>query len=640
MERKFSCPSCGAANEVTNPGILMKVCGFCKTAIYWDKESALRAGSKSMDLPSSSRFRLGATGKIKGESFTVLGRLHYAHAQGKWDEWFIEMSDGEIKWLSEDEGELFVETPLNLISPVPGPGELKPGQEIPLNDRLGVVEEIGEARCLGGEGQIPFEIEIGEVYPYVDGSTVDGEYSFGLEYDSETEPPRAFLGKNISPKAAKASPDAAEAPEEKVGEAIRCASCGKPYDGRRVETTQMVVCDACGAGLQLDEAEVRVVGKNPGGKPPFSFEVGTRLNLEKTEWEVMGRLFYVEVDEGIEYRSFEYVLYHPENGYLWLSEENGHFTISRPYHQRVRIPTYVHPKQTIAVGKELFKAYEQGKVTLRYVDGALPWTASVGEKTIYTHLVKPPEYIDREITGQELELFRGRYVDREEMQAALPKGVALPRAPGILSGVYSCQPYKASPWTSGMWIIGLVFVVVNLLLFLASFVAERPMRLLQVTVTPAQYSKEYFTEPFHVDVDGTIVRLRGEAPLNNSWIAAGFALVTADDKVVKEFWDEASFYHGRDSEGTWTEGSRSFTSYFKVSKAGKYRLLVHGERGRQRRNANRNEPLKLTLDANTTISWYFLIPMIFSGIIAIVQPVSKMLFEMARWSKVLESDDD
>ena len=108
----------------------MKVCDFCKTAIYWDKESALRAGRKSMDLPPSDRFRVGAGGKVTGRAFKVLGRLSYGYESGTWNEWFVEMEDGEIKWLSEDEGELFLESPVELTSQVPTSDELKPGMKI------------------------------------------------------------------------------------------------------------------------------------------------------------------------------------------------------------------------------------------------------------------------------------------------------------------------------------------------------------------------------------------------------------------------------------------------------------------------------------------------------------------------------
>ncbi len=153
MERQFQCPSCGASNTVTNPGVLMRICDYCKTAIYWDKESALRAGEKSVDLPDSPRFKVGATGKIKGRSFRVLGRIHYAHEKGTWNEWFVEMENGEIMWLTEDERELFLESPMKLTSPVPPHSELTPGMRIKLNGKEGVIEEIGEAKCLGGEGR-------------------------------------------------------------------------------------------------------------------------------------------------------------------------------------------------------------------------------------------------------------------------------------------------------------------------------------------------------------------------------------------------------------------------------------------------------------------------------------------------------
>ncbi len=613
----------------------MRVCDYCRTAIYWDKESALLAGNKSMDLPPSTRFKVGATGKVSGKRFTVLGRLSYAHEKGSWDEWFVEMEDGRIKWLTEDEGELFIEEPVELTSPVPSHQEMQPGMKIGLNDRVGVVEEIGEARCIGGEGQIPFEVEIGETYPYVDGAAMDGSFSFGLEYDTQTGTPTAFMGKILATKDASARPEDREAPLAKTAEAIRCASCGKPYEGPRLQSTEMVVCESCGAALELDEAETRVVGKNVGKKPRFSFAVGTKLTLEGTTYEVMGRLRYVEKDEGIEYRSSEYVLYHPDSGYLWLSEEEGHFTISRPFHKRFAVPPIPVAKMKVRVGDETFQVYESGVTTLRWVDGALPWTASVGEMTRYTHLIKPPEYVDQEITGNEVELFRGRYVDQEEMRKAAPDKAKLPKP----RGVYSCQPYMASPWVQGMGKIGVVFLVLNILLFFYSFIAEKNTVVLRESVTAAQYKQEYLTQPFQVPHDDTIFRVSGSAPLNNSWISLDYAVVNTDEQVISEFYDEASYYHGRDSEGSWTEGSKYFSAYFKVEKAGTYRLLVHATGGSGTAGGARGEPITLTVTADSTISWYFVIPMVFAALLAVAGIFSKFTFEARRWAPVIEDDD-
>jgi hypothetical protein len=636
MEREFKCPSCGAANKVTNPGILMKICDYCKTAIYWDEESVLRAGQKSMDLPPSARFKVGASGKIRGRSFTVLGRITYAHENGFWHEWFVEMQDGKIMWLTEDEGELFLESPLELKSPVPPHDELQPGMQITLNDKVGIVEEIGKAKCLGGEGQIPFQVEIGETYPYADGAGADGSFSFGLEYDAQTGQPTAFIGKILEIKESKVRPEDKEGPVERVGEIIRCTSCGKPYEGARVETTKMVVCAACGTALRLDEAKHKVVGKNVGKKPAFSLEIGAPVTLEGAKYEVMGRLFYVEVEEGIQYGSYEYVLYNPQQGYLWLSEEDGHFTISKVMHARVAVPPIPIAKMAVRVGSETFKIYETGHMTLKWVDGALPWTATVGEKTRYTHMIKPPEYVDQEITGKEVELFRGRYVDQSEMLAALPKGSKHPTP----RGVYSCQPYIPSAWIKGTGIIGWAFIVINVALLLWSLSASKATAVLKESVTAAQYTQEHMTAPFKVTHDGDILKLSGWAPVDNSWLSLDFGLVDADDRVLAEMYDEASYYHGRDSEGSWTEGSKSFSSYFRVDKAGTYRLLVHGKGGSGATGPSKNENVNLILTSGNTVSWYFIIPLILAVLVVLLEPVLKWSFEARRWSPVTGSGDD
>ncbi|MBI5570640.1 MAG: DUF4178 domain-containing protein [Desulfomonile tiedjei] len=638
MERQFRCPSCGAANAVTNPGIVMRICDYCTTAMYWDKESVLRAGLKSVDLPPSQRFKVGATGKIKGESFRVLGRLCYAHENGAWDEWFIEMQDGKIMWLTEDEGELFLESSVALTEPAPPYGELEPGMQVKLGDRVGVIEELGEARCLGGVGEIPFQVEVGETYPYADGSTLDGASSFGLEYDTRTGHVEAYIGRILNLKDGRAAREDREAPAERLGEIIRCTACGKPYEGARVTTTAMVVCAACGTGLQLDEAEAKAVGKNSGKAPVFTLRIGLPITIEGTRYEVMGRLRYEEFEEHVPYTSFEYVLYNPDSGYLWLSEYRGHYTVGRVTHSRVDVPAGAAARTKIRVGPEVFQVYERGQVTLKWVDGALPWIAKVGEKTVYTHMVKPPEYVDQEITGPELEFFRGRYLGQDELAAGLSEKIALPRP----SGVDSCQPYETPAWRAGFGKIALAFLALNLVLLFFSLAAEKKTPILQETISAQQYSKEYLTQPFTLAKDGTILRLKGSAPVDNSWLSIGFAVVDAQDRVVTESSGETAYYYGSDSEGTWTEGSRSFKSYFRIPRAGTYRLLIYGQGGSGTTGPAKNEPLQVKLTAGHTLSWYFAVSTIVCGLVALIDPLGKYLFESRRWAAVTgdgDSDD-
>jgi len=613
---------------VTNPGIVMKVCDFCKTAIYWDKESALSAGQKSLDLPPSTRFKLGMGGKIRDRSFRVLGRLTYSHENGTWNEWFIEMQGGEIIWLTEDEGEIFLESPVTLTTPVPSHHELQPGMKISLNSQTGVVEEIGEARCLGGEGQIPFKVEIGATYPYADGATESGKLSFGLEYDPATGAVKAYLGRILDLKGDKVKSQAREAPVVRTGEIIRCPSCGKPYEGRRVDTTAVVVCDSCGAALGLDEAQARVVGKNEGPQPKFSLRIGLPLAFDGVSYEVMGRAVYVQMDEGVEYTTHEYVLYNPDAGYLWLSEDRGHYNLGRVVHTRPTTLSRPVPRKAVSVGNETFKVFETGRVTLRWIDGAFPWKAAVGESTRYTHLIKPPEYLDEETTGTEVELFRGRYVAPEEMRRAVPEGVALPEPRGI----NSCQPY-VNRWTQGLAKIGFAFLILNVALFFYSLAVEKKTLVLREQVKAEDYSKEHLSRPFKVSHDSSIMRLEGHLPLNNSWMALDFGLVDAKERVLSTFGNEASYYHGQDSEGSWTEGSRHFASHFKIDKAGDYHLLVHGKGGSGQNAPQLNEPLNLTLFSGVTISWYFVVPMTAAACVAILEWLLRRRFESKRWAE-------
>jgi hypothetical protein len=616
----------------------MRICDYCKTAMYWDKESALRQGKKSQELPSSTRFRIGGTGKLKGSSFRVLGRLVYAHENGTWSEWFIEMDDGKIMWLTEDEGELFLEAPLELTTPPPAFNELAPGMQIALNDKIGIVEEIGQANCLGGEGQIPFRVEVGESYPYADGATGDGRSSFGLEYDRATGKVHAFLGKIVQSKEDRTRKEDRAAPIDRIGEIIRCPSCGKPYEGPRAKTTAMVVCDACGAGLTLDEAEIRVVGKNPERVPIFIFRIGLPVTIDGTSYEVMGRLLYEEKEEDIPYTSTDYVLYNPQAGYLWLSEYRGHYTVGRVIHDRVVIPRPAKAKTKVQVGPDAFQVYESGEVTLKWVDGAIPWTASVGERSKYTRLISPPEYVDEELTGKEKELVRGRYLCREELTAALPEDVALPDA----RGAFSCQPYVTSPWLQGLGSIAGVFALLNVLLLLYSIMGEKNTFVLQETLTAEQYAKEHMTGTFQVIRDNTILRLRGSTPLDNSWIAMDFAVVDQNDRVLSEFTSDASYYHGRDSDGSWNEGGPTFSSHFKINKAGTYRLLIHGQGGSGVGGPPRNEALRIMVTAGNTVKWYFVFPLAVCGLIALIGPLRRWSFEKRRWAEVAggSTDDD
>ncbi|MCP4403033.1 MAG: DUF4178 domain-containing protein [bacterium] len=198
--QEIQCPSCGAGHTILNPGVITVVCDYCGNAVYWDQEKIADAGKQSILPEGFSRLYRGAGGSLFGKRFVVSGRVRYSFGKGFWDEWFLDFENGESGWLSEDNHEFAYEKSFPEPN-APPISSLSPGAKLTVHKKQFAIEEVGEAECLGVEGDLPLQLQSGEKYAFADGSTPDGNYTLGIEYDSD--PPTVFLGrwvKNVSLK--------------------------------------------------------------------------------------------------------------------------------------------------------------------------------------------------------------------------------------------------------------------------------------------------------------------------------------------------------------------------------------------------------------------------------------------------------
>ncbi len=107
------------------------------------------------------------------------------------------------------------------------------------------------------------------------------------------------------------------------------------------------------------------------------------------------------------------------------------------------------------------------------------------------------------------------------------------------------------------------------------------------------------------------------------------------------------YYEGNDDDGHWIEGSRSYSSEFRVDKAGTYRLLIHGLGGSgEHGGPAANEHVEVSVYSKVTVSWYFLIPICLALFFALIEPYLRWSFEKRRWAEAGDSspsgllDDD
>ena len=105
----LDCPNCAAEVVVDGRYAHVAVCASCRSVITYGQDAAKVRGELSLLPTGSTPLYVDARGRVKGERFVVLGRVRYGYGSGYWDEWYLELEDGGIGWLVEDEGRLSYE---------------------------------------------------------------------------------------------------------------------------------------------------------------------------------------------------------------------------------------------------------------------------------------------------------------------------------------------------------------------------------------------------------------------------------------------------------------------------------------------------------------------------------------------------
>jgi hypothetical protein len=634
MSRTIRCPNCGADHKLVNPGISMVVCSYCNTAVYWGDDEALHTGGKSILPETDARLFLGAEGRLGERQFEVVGHVRYDHGRGAWDEWYLQLADGGISWVSEDERKLTLELATRLDAGAPRVAELRPGRTIPVGGIAYTAREIGRARCVGGAGQLPFKILPGEEYIYADLASVDGTKFATLEYDEEARP-TCYVGHPLDHDQLSISnerePSLKTAPQ---GRQIKCTNCNGPLEivsGRTVETQ---VCEYCGAQLDLTDAQHRVLGINPQDfDPQFGFEIGQSGTFEGSSYEVCGRMLYRD-DEG--YPTREYLLFNPDKGYLWLAEENNHFVLNRPTQEApTRSPFRLAAKTPLRIGKTTFRFYESGQSTLVYVDGAVPWQAYSGDTQQYSDLIAPPEIFCVEASGEELEYFRGTYLESAEVWRAFGQEGTPPRT----YGVHPAQPFRRGAVTKILIAAGAIAALANLALLIWSLTVSGRVVMRQ-TIPAQQYLQATMSEPFIIG-DGALMALSVYAPLANSWISLEALMIDEKENIAAEMDSDVSYYSGFEGGEHWSEGDKERTRYFRAPKPGRYRLALKAAAGSGNvKGPPRGEALQVTLSQGGILSRYFAVALGVTLLFPFFAVLRRYLFEKRRWAAVAEDDDN
>lgn len=425
---KTDCPSCGAPVAVHSATAVTVVCPYCRSLLVRHDQSLRDSGRDSALFTDFSPLQIGTTGSIGHLHFTLIGRLQVHYDAGVWNEWYLLFDDGGTGWLSES-GDLYV-----LLRPAPSPDNAPPFENIRAGDSIleyqdkrfvaADVRDITLPRT-AAEGELPYE------WTNVRTNRVSDWRSeaYFLTLDYETFPPQAFLGYGVALEALALQNTRDDAQIIATAGALKgtrraesCPNCGSPVEWI-AGITPAIICPSCASTLAAegDKAVLLEAGRLRAQQhKALTLSIGSVATIHGKPYTLIGALYKHELGESSGWT--EYLLYNPQQGFLWLVEtDDGQWSLSQTLNHWPRLNRALAPQ-----GAQKLYDYRS---EVRFAAGAFYWQVRHGDRSIHRDYQDGQYKLGAEIGAQEMSWSKSRDVKPAEIEQwfgisprTLPKG--------------------------------------------------------------------------------------------------------------------------------------------------------------------------------------------------------------------------
>ncbi|EGZ43879.1 DUF4178 domain-containing protein [Neisseria wadsworthii] len=416
---KTDCPSCGAPVHAHSATAVTLVCGYCNSMLVRHDDSIADTGRDSALLEDFSPLQIGTTGKFSTQDFTLIGRLQVRYDEGMWNEWYALFADGTTGWLSEaGDRYVFTQEIGNLPADTPEFDSIRAGfSTLTLENKKFLASDVRTItlKRSAAQGELPFELKAESVNRVADWRW---EHMF-LTLDYAQKQPLGFLGKGVTLDelhlANTRSDDQinqAAGSLKGVREAENCPNCGSPVQWVS-GLTDLVICPSCGSELDTSGGKAELIQANTMRKAQekaFTLPLGSRGKINNKTYTVIGALrkdelegetafdaLYGKAPQGFVPQGswFEYLLYHPQAGFLWLLETSeGEWSLSETLDVWPRLDINGQPQGCP-------KLYDYGG-RVNYAAGAFYWHIRQGDINYYSDYKQGHEKLSAEYSPNEL----------------------------------------------------------------------------------------------------------------------------------------------------------------------------------------------------------------------------------------------
>lgn len=603
------------------------VCEFCRSTLLRDGEDLKNLGRMADLMDDPSLIRIGSEGKFRGVHFGVIGRIQLKHESGLWNEWHILFDDARSGWLSEAGGEYVVSALVPVREPVPDFATLTPEMQVRIDGRTFIVTDLESARCIAGEGELPFKVESG--YD-VDTADLRGNDRFVTIDYSET-PPLVFVGYPAKfddlklTRLRDSTVTAAGGEATLKAQAFNCPHCASPLAVHSGEI-ESVACGSCGSIIGIDNEKVQLLAKAAQSMRVTPWlPLGSKGRLHDIEWEAIGFMQRSTKSAGVVYTWSEYLLFNAQQGFAWLTEYQGHWNFARVLSK----PPSASRGQTSFWWKTgLFKLFSSGKAEVSYVVGEFYWRVSVGETCEVDDYIMPPLMLSREVTKKESTWSESEYLEPEELCAAFKITVLPPERVGVFANQPNPLIERHRKVFGLFWWLALAATLVQLVFFF--FFSANVVLRQQLVLSPLNDEATLTTQEFILKSHAQALRLRHTTSVENNWVEITSTLVEKNSGEAYQGSQEISYYRGVDGGESWTEGSRDDAILFKDIPPGDYYLTIEYELGTDRRDA----VVDTVEIVRNPVGWSnYALVLLFLGAFPLLSRWRRSAFESRRWDE-------
>src|SRR5262245_28664216 len=300
---KANCPSCGATVNFQSTYSILAVCEHCNSTLVRHDIHIEDIGKMATLQVDASPIQPGTRGEFRGVSFSVVGRIQLQFDRGIWNEWHLMFGDGRSGWLGEAQGTYAVSFLENVDGPLPTFEELRSEKAISIRKQTFYVENVENARCIAGQGELPFKVAGGYDAPVAD---LLGENGAFATIDYSEERPLVFIGEygefdNLRLSNLRVFDSWTNKTTAKV-KAFQCVQCGGSIPQRAFLQTISVSCPGCGTVIDVSNVNLKVISTFASKiKVTPEIPLGTRGTFDDGEFEVIGFLRRFITVEGVDY---------------------------------------------------------------------------------------------------------------------------------------------------------------------------------------------------------------------------------------------------------------------------------------------------------------------------------------------------